>query len=71
LRVFDSTHAKGKYWRHAKRAGFISGLFIGTGLIGLVHTIMPFFLPEVMTLANKRISRELEIQLCACPEEGK
>ena len=67
--MFDSTHAKGNFWRHAKRAGFISGLFLATGLLGLVHMIFPFFLPEVMTLANKRISKELEIPLCACPEE--
>ena len=71
MKVFDSTHAKGNFWGHAKRAGFISGLFLGAGLLGLVHMIFPFFLPEVMTLANKRISQELEVALCACPEEWK
>ena len=55
MKVFSYTHARGKYWQHLKRAGFISGLFIGSGLIGLVHAIVPFFLPEFMSLAAARI----------------
>lgn len=66
MKVFDHTHARGKYWQHLIRAGFISGLFICSGLIGLVHAILPFFLPEFLTLANKRIAKELEQRMCEC-----
>ena len=59
MKIFDYTHAKGSYWRHILRSGFIAGLFIGAGLIGLVHTIVPFFLPEFMSLAAARITKEL------------
>jgi hypothetical protein len=67
LTIFDHTHAKGKYWRHLLRAGFISGLFIGSGLIGLVHALVPFFLPEFMSLAAARITQELEMKISKCP----
>jgi hypothetical protein len=66
MKVFDHTHAMGKYWQHLLRAGFISGLFIGSGLIGLTHAILPFFLPEFLTLANQRIAKELEQKMCEC-----
>ena len=64
--VFDYSHARGKYWQHFIRAGFISGLFIGSGLIGLTHAILPFWMPEFMSLANKRIAKELEQRFCEC-----
>ena len=67
MNVFDSEHAKGQYWRHIRRAGFISGLFIGSGLIGLTHAILPFWMPEFLSLANKRIAEELEQKMCECP----
>ena len=67
MKIFDHTHAKGKYWRHLRRAGFISGLFIFSGLIGLTHAILPFWMPEFLSLANKRIAKELEQKLCECP----
>tara|TARA_R110000824_G_scaffold191080_1_gene372628 strand:- start:315 stop:521 length:207 start_codon:yes stop_codon:yes gene_type:complete len=68
MKVFDSEHiAKGQYLSHFKRAGFISGLFIFSGLIGLTHAILPFFLPEFLSLANKRIAKELEQKMCECP----
>jgi len=66
MKIFEHNHAKGKYWQHAKRAGLISGLFIGSGLIGLTHAILPFWMPEFMTLANKRIAKELEQRMCEC-----
>ena len=67
MKIFDHTHAKGKYWRHLLRAGFIAGLFIASGLIGLIHALVPFFLPEFMSLAAARITKELEMKLCECP----
>jgi hypothetical protein len=67
MKIFDHTHAKKKYWRHLLRAGFIAGLFIASGLIGLVHALVPFFLPEFMSLAAARITKELEMKLCECP----
>jgi len=67
LKIFDSKHiAKGEYLLHLKRGGLISGLFIGSGLIGLTHAILPFWMPEFMTLANKRIAKELEQRMCEC-----
>ena len=59
MKVFDPSHATGKYWRHLLRAGFIAGLFIASGLIGLVHALVPFFLPDFMSLAAARIAAEL------------
>jgi len=60
MKVFDYAHARGKYWQHLIRASFIAGLFICSGLIGLTHAILPFWMPEFLTLANKRIAKELE-----------
>ena len=60
MKVFDPDHAKGDWWFHFKKAGFISGLFICSGLIGLIHAIAPFFLPEFLTLAHQRIRKELD-----------
>ncbi len=67
--VFDYSHARGKYWQHFIRAGFISGLFICAGLLGLVHAITRFFLPDLMSAANQRIGRELEQKFCECPDD--
>jgi hypothetical protein len=66
MKIFDHAHARGKYWQHFKRAGFISGLFICSGSIGLTHAILPFWMPEFLTLANKRIAKELEQRMCEC-----
>lgn len=55
MKVFDSTHARGRYWQHLRRASLIAGLFIASGLIGLAHAIVPSFLPEFMSLAAARI----------------
>ncbi|MGB1617891.1 MAG: hypothetical protein ACPHOJ_02545 [Litorivicinaceae bacterium] len=67
MKVFDSKHiAKGQWPSHFLRAGFISGLFICSGLIGLVHAILPFFLTDFLSLANKRIAKELEQRMCEC-----
>lgn len=65
-KVFDYSHARGQYWQHFKRASFIAGLFIGAGLLGLVHAVTRFFLPELMSEANKRIAKELEQRMCEC-----
>jgi hypothetical protein len=59
MKVFDHTHAKGEYWQHLKRAGTIAGLFIACGLIGMIHAVVPFFLPEFLTLANAHIKERL------------
>jgi hypothetical protein len=69
MNVFDSTHARGQYWRHLKRGSFIAGLFIVSGLLGLVHAVTRVFLPDLMSEANKRIGRELDQKVCECPPE--
>lgn len=69
MKIFEHNHAKGKYWQHAKKAGFISGLFIGSGVVGIAHAVCPWFLPEFLTEANKRISKELDQKLCECPAD--
>ena len=66
MKIFDHTHARGKYWQHLIRASFVAGLFICAGLLGLVHAITRFFLPELMSEANKRIAKELEQRMCEC-----
>lgn len=60
MKIFDHAHARGKYWQHLIRTGLIAGLFICAGLLGLVHAVTRFFLPELMSEANKRIAKELE-----------
>tara|TARA_X000001382_G_scaffold33075_3_gene21729 strand:+ start:1571 stop:1780 length:210 start_codon:yes stop_codon:yes gene_type:complete len=67
--IFDYEHYRGKYWEHLKRGCFISGLFIVAGLLGLVHSVTRFFLPQILSEANKRIGRELEQKFCECPPE--
>ncbi len=69
MKVFNFSHAKGQYLSHLKTASFIAGLFIGAGLLGLVHAVTRFFLPELMSEANKRIGRELGQVFCECPPD--
>ena len=68
MKIFDSKHiaSKAQWPSHFLRASKISLLMICSGLIGLVHAILPFFLPEFLTLANKRIAKELEQRMCEC-----
>jgi len=68
MKVFDPSHAKGKYFSHARQAGTICFLFIATGLIGLSHVIVPSFLPEFMSRMSARISLKLNQKLCECSE---
>ena len=67
--IFDNEHFKGRYVEHLKRSAGISALFLGAGLLGLVHAVTRFFLPEILTKANKRIGRELDQKFCECPPE--
>ena len=55
MKIFDPFHAKGKYWAHLKKAGFISGLLMACCLVGLIHALVPTFLPEFIRLAVERI----------------
>jgi uncharacterized membrane protein YciS (DUF1049 family) len=48
-KVFDYSHARGRYLSHLKHASFIAGLFIGAGLLGLVHAVTRVFLPEILS----------------------
>lgn len=66
MRVFNYSHARGHYLSHLKHASFVAGLFIGAGLLGLVHAVTRFFLPELMSEANKRIAKELQQKICEC-----
>lgn len=66
MKVFDNEHYKGRYVEHLKRSAFISALFLGAGLLGMVHAVTRFFLPEILTEANKRIAKELEQRMCEC-----
>lgn len=59
MKVFDHTHAKGEYWPHLKRAGTIAGLFVACGFIGLIHAVVPFFLPEFLNQAIAHITEKL------------
>jgi len=67
MTVFDINHiAKGQWLPHFLKASKISILMICSGLIGLIHAILPFFLTDFLSLANKRIAKELEQRFCEC-----
>ena len=60
MKVFDSKHiAKGEYLSHFLRASKISLLMICSGLIGLVHALVPCFLTDFLTLSVERIRKML------------
>tara|TARA_Y100000593_G_scaffold36294_1_gene70681 strand:+ start:918 stop:1124 length:207 start_codon:yes stop_codon:yes gene_type:complete len=67
MKVFDSKHiSKGQWLSHFITASKISLLMICSGLIGLVHALVPFFLTDFLSLANARIAKELEQRMCEC-----
>jgi len=63
MKIFDPHHIQPgwpAWWQHFKQAIKMSSLMIGSGLLGLVHALVPFFLPEFLALASARIQWMLD-----------
>lgn len=69
MKLLEVSHARNNYWPHFKRAGKISGFFFLGAIAGVIHTVMPWLIPDAMTAISKKIAKSLDINLCECPEE--